>query len=76
MRIAAETILQLSIELQRNGIHWSHPWDHYPFITTGKRIWLRYSELDARQAGQVRAVVADVVSRLGPPPPASLARKS
>ena len=64
MRIAAELMLEHSIELQRSGLHWTHPWDHYPFMATGKCVWLRYADLDAYQARQVRDTVTDIQSRL------------
>jgi hypothetical protein len=65
MRIASEIILQLSIEQEVTGIRWPHPWDHYPFLTNGHYVWLRYQDLDSGQREGVRHALRDVKRRLG-----------
>ena len=65
MRVASEIILQLSIEQIADGIRWPHPWDHYPFITDGSCVWLRYQDLDSEQHRKIRRALAEIKRRLG-----------
>ena len=65
MQVAAKIILELSLELQNYGRSWPHPWDHYPFVTGGETVWLRYRDLNAEQREQVRLAMVRVRRRLG-----------
>jgi hypothetical protein len=49
LRPAAETIPELSIEHELEGLLWQHPWDHYPFIKDNGYRWLRCQDLDGNQ---------------------------
>jgi hypothetical protein len=60
MRIASEIILSLSNELECAGSPWPHPWDHYPFRSAGKCIWLRYQDLDPGQREQIRHAITQI----------------
>ena len=53
MRIEVQTILELSIEQMCSGLIWPHPWDHYPFLVEGARVWKRYEDLTPEQKRQV-----------------------
>ncbi len=65
MRLATEIITKLIYEQVLAGPAWPHPWDHYPFMTAGKYVWLRYQELDSVQRKQVRCAVVQVMRKLG-----------
>jgi hypothetical protein len=66
VQVAAKIILELSLELQKNySRSWPHPWDHYPFVTGGETVWLRYRDLTAEQREQVRLAMVRVRRRLG-----------
>lgn len=64
MRVASDVILNISIEQECIGPVWPHPWDHYPFITSGRYVWLRYHDLDCGQRDQIRNAVERVKHRL------------
>ena len=64
MRVASEVILNISIEQECIGPVWPHPWDHYPFITSGRYVWLRYHDLDCGQRDQITNAVERVKNRL------------
>jgi hypothetical protein len=64
VQVASEIILELSLELQNDGRPWPHPWDHYPFVTQGEYVWLRYRDLDAEQREQVIGALVRVRRRL------------
>ena len=64
MQIAADIILQLSLEQQGCGLFWPHPWDHYPFISNGKPTWLRYRDLDQGQRELIRSAMVEIHHRL------------
>jgi hypothetical protein len=64
MHVASEIILKLSIELEGTGPTWPHPWDHYPFFSSGKCVWLPYQSLDSKQREQIKHTVAHVNNKL------------
>jgi hypothetical protein len=49
MRVAVQTIIELSIEQKESGVEWVHPWDHYPFFLDGQQVWKRYQDLTPEQ---------------------------
>jgi len=53
MRVAVQTIIELSIEQKESGVEWDHPWDHYPFLLDGQQIWKRYQDLTPEQKHQL-----------------------
>jgi hypothetical protein len=53
MRVAVQTILELSIEQKQSGVIWPHPWDHYPFLLDGQQVWKRYRDLTPEQKQQL-----------------------
>ena len=64
MQVAADIILQLSLEQRGSGLPWPHPWDHYPFVSNGKAIWLRYRDLDQGQRELIRSTMVEIHHRL------------
>lgn len=65
MRVAAEIILEISVEQARGGSAWPHPWDHYPFVVKGKRIWVPYQDLTAAQRHQLSRALQEIGRALG-----------
>jgi hypothetical protein len=65
MRVAAEIILEISVEQAKCGSQWPHPWDHYPFVVKGKRVWVPYQDLTAAQRHQLIQVLNDIGRTLG-----------
>ena len=59
MDVAADIIMALSIEQAESGPSWPHPWDHYPFVSNGRPVWLRYQELDSGQRELVQTAIGD-----------------
>jgi hypothetical protein len=64
MHVAADIILQLSLEQRGSGPPWPHPWDHYPFLCNGEAIWLRYRDLDQGQRELVQTAMDEIHHRL------------
>ena len=64
MRVALEIILELSIEQQAGAPSWPHPWDHYPFVSNGRPVWLRYRDLDPEQRELLQRTMAEIRRRL------------
>ena len=60
MRVAAEIILELSVEQEDGGPPWPHPWDHYPFVSNGRPVWLRYRDLNPEQRELLRRAMAEI----------------
>jgi len=53
MRVEVQTIRELSNEQMNCGLVWPHPWDHYPFLVDGTRVWKRYRDLTPEQKRQI-----------------------
>jgi hypothetical protein len=64
MHLASDIILELSLEQEHEGIRWPHPWDHYPFITDGGCIWVRYTDLDSIHRDQIRRALIRIARNL------------
>jgi hypothetical protein len=65
MRVATEIILEISVEQAKGGSPWPHPWDHYPFVVTGNRVWVPYQDLTAGQRHQLTRALQEIGRTLG-----------